>query len=220
VPKETTPKKSPTFKIKSITAKGETTLEFSKLMNFPSNMKELINEQRRKIEAEDDDMPSEIEQILVLKVLPGLDQNQENTQFLWEVTSINNTSIIIKVYFEKPLMISQSTTRDALQVTIGKLQYFTDTDSLQPSKKTATLVRNIKRQVKDSAVTNFTEKAGLSVSGSSKTVFVSNVLLNWWLSGSLNLLWGLVNSLQMVVHLSLTSVSFPANALFFFSYFV
>jgi len=45
-------------------------------------------------------------------------------------------------------------------------------------------------------------------------------VINWLLSVSQSLIWGLINSLQIVVHFPLTSVVYPANAKLFYSYFI
>ena len=51
-----------------------------------------------------------------------------------------------------------------------------------------------------------------AMKGALIAVMISNFALNIALSGSLNLLWGLLNTLQLLSHVPLLKINFPANA--------
>lgn len=53
--------------------------------------------------------------------------------------------------------------------------------------------------------------AGSAETGSKAMVF-SNFLINLALSSSLNLLWSMVNTLQIIVHMPLMNIAMPLNA--------
>ena len=52
---------------------------------------------------------------------------------------------------------------------------------------------------------------------STKTFVFGNIVLQILMAGSLQLLWGMINALQLIVHLPLFQIAFPYNAQFFFS---
>ena len=51
-------------------------------------------------------------------------------------------------------------------------------------------------------------------------VALGNVVASAFMSVSMNLLWGMVNTLQLIIHLPLISVYFPQNCQLFFSFIV
>lgn len=55
-----------------------------------------------------------------------------------------------------------------------------------------------------------------SVQGSSSAVMSTNLVINVALSGSLAMLWGLINSLQIIAHMPLLVIKFPINANVFY----
>ena len=61
-------------------------------------------------------------------------------------------------------------------------------------------------------MTDSLEAAANSIERGAQTVMLGNAVVNIALSGSLNQLWGMINSLQIVVHTPLVDVSFPENA--------
>jgi len=55
------------------------------------------------------------------------------------------------------------------------------------------------------------------MSAGMSSVAMGNMAINIALSSSLNLLWGLVNALQLIVCIPLFNINFPGNAQIFFS---
>ena len=52
------------------------------------------------------------------------------------------------------------------------------------------------------------------------TVLIQNILANLLLGGSLSMLWGLISSIQVIMHTFLFNVSLPQNAQIFCSKFM
>jgi hypothetical protein len=51
-----------------------------------------------------------------------------------------------------------------------------------------------------------------SISSGMNTLVIGNFLLNFALQASLSLMWGMINCLQLFVHLPLLNIQFPPNA--------
>ena len=64
------------------------------------------------------------------------------------------------------------------------------------------------------------EKAGNVASSSMNYMLYGNLGLQVFMSVSMQLLWGMVNTLQLVIHMNMLSVMMPANVQFFFSFIV
>jgi len=64
------------------------------------------------------------------------------------------------------------------------------------------------------------EKAGNAASSSMNYMLYGNLGLQVFMSVSMQLLWGMVNTLQLVIHMNMLSVMMPANVQFFFSFIV
>eukprot|EP00347_Sterkiella_histriomuscorum_P005584 403356052 len=61
---------------------------------------------------------------------------------------------------------------------------------------------------------------GISLSLSIDIFIFSNLLLNLFLSTSLQYLWGMINQIQIITHLPLNNINIPANAKYFFTIFI
>jgi hypothetical protein len=64
------------------------------------------------------------------------------------------------------------------------------------------------------------EKAGSAASSSMNYMLYGNLGLQIFMSVSMQLLWGMVNTLQLVIHMNMLSVMIPANVQFFLSFVV
>ena len=73
------------------------------------------------------------------------------------------------------------------------------------------LSRKIPPQLPDDQLTEALSDATVAFDAVSKTALISNFLMNVLISGSLNLLWGMINSLQILTHFPLINVLMPAN---------
>ena len=62
------------------------------------------------------------------------------------------------------------------------------------------------------ALTAAVAAAGDSLQASSTGILASNAVINIFLQGSLNQVWGMINNLQMIIHAPLINIQFPGNA--------
>lgn len=65
-----------------------------------------------------------------------------------------------------------------------------------------------------------TEALGQVLSITTTTLAVGSFALNLILAASLNYLWGMINTLQLIAHVPLFKLQFPANAAFMYSFIV
>jgi len=54
--------------------------------------------------------------------------------------------------------------------------------------------------------------------GGSKGIVIGTFIANLMMSGSLSLLWGMINALQIISHLPYFNVYMPANAQIFYTF--
>lgn len=57
---------------------------------------------------------------------------------------------------------------------------------------------------------------GDSMKSGMQFIMIGNFALNIFLSASLNYLWGMINTLQIIVKIPLLQISFPSNAFMFY----
>ena len=118
----------------------------------------------------------------------------------------------IQITFEQAEYISSGVNRDKLVMNIGNPIYFFSKDSLQTVAFNSTSETVLPKMMPDSIFTDFFNGLGDSVVGVAKVTLVTSFVLNLVLSGPLQLLWALINSLQIVTHFPLISVMMPSNA--------
>jgi len=209
--------------VKKITYESQVSLEFSTQMNFTDTVMQLINEQqfnRTKTLNLNGTTPVDENLILEVSIVPGLDQSLENIRFHWNISKIDNFTVTVDLYFSSALLISQFGSLDTLVAEIRQPAYFRDTRGSEILPKHRQRVKEIPRQVERSPAITFTKIVATVAINATRVVLASNVVLNWILSYSLNMLWGIISSMQIVVHFPLTSVAYPANASLFNSYFL
>jgi len=137
------------------------------------------------------------------------------------VSSVDEYTITVKLYFERVLQISQSTSQDTLVAVLSQPSLFIDEEhGLEVLEKNTTKSKNIPKQLKPSLAATLIVKVGKLIGEATAYGAMVSLILNWLLSFSLSQLWGMVNSLQIVVHFPLVNVEYPANAKLVFSYFI
>lgn len=60
------------------------------------------------------------------------------------------------------------------------------------------------------------EDVSNSIKQGTQSIMIGNFVMNIILSGSLQFLWGMINTLQLIVHFPLFRLKFPANAQFMY----
>ena len=91
-------------------------------------------------------------------------------------------------------------------------KYFFSKELLSMIGLNTTSEITIPKMMADTAFTWSYEAVSEFAAGMTKASLVSSFLVNFALSGPMSLLWGLVNSLQIVTHFPLISVMMPSNA--------
>ena len=195
--------------MKDITAAGQATIEFTNAMDFPLNLVDLINDQQN---------GNHTEKIMEVRIVPGLDQTLENTNFDWNISSIDTYSMTVAIYFSEPLLISQSG-KDLFVVEIIQRSLFQDKNGLILLEKDAIEEKVIPKQHVNAVAEKLIDITSQVVSYVGGVTLASNGILNWIFKCSLNFVWGMINSMQVVLHFPLTNVVYPANALVVYTYF-
>lgn len=73
----------------------------------------------------------------------------------------------------------------------------------------------------NNAAANAALSSATSTAGAAgNTIVVGNVVVNLFLSGSLSLLWGMINALQIIANIPLLQVMMPANAKSFYTFII
>lgn len=132
--------------------------------------------------------------------------------FAWTWVSFEPTILTLQLSFENPVWVSKGFSFDQLVVSISESdgnQYLRDTEGLAIGR--TSLKEYVPLQLKLDAATASLESASKSAGAASQVVVIANLVMNVLLSGSLVMLWGLVNTLQVIVHLPMLRTTFPAN---------
>ena len=72
--------------------------------------------------------------------------------------------------------------------------------------------KDLPPQVIPGTLTDAVAAAGDSLQTTSTTFLAGNAVMNIFLQGSLNQVWGMINNLQIVIHAPLIQIQFPGNA--------
>ena len=140
--------------------------------------------------------------------------------FEWQVKDFGTRKMTIFVEFEYPERISDDYQgKDILSVKVIDPTKFLSADSLLTVEKETTTERDLPVQYSASKEEEIKkmEAQAEQIKNSSSVVMGGSFALNIVLAGSLSLLWGLINSLQLVTHFPLTNITFPMNAKTYFS---
>ena len=139
--------------------------------------------------------------------------------YSWWVASFTESYVIIQLDFKDSLYVSSSGKRsyEKVQVKSKEINFFTSSTSFKPIKQEQPLRSDIPPQLSSNqAANNALELATSSAQSASKTVAVGAFVINLVLSASLQLLWGMINALQIIGNLPLFNLYIPASAQVFF----
>ncbi|TNV85548.1 hypothetical protein FGO68_gene9769 [Halteria grandinella] len=142
-----------------------------------------------------------------------------NKQFTWKCTKMMESSFMIQIRFQDVLDLSE---KDFVSIKFKEPEKFYATAQSQVRVK---LQKNFKiemfvpaqQQIEDNEMIG---RIGQQTSLGLKSFLYANFGMNLIMAASLQLLWGLINSLQLVVRTPLMGMKFPSNAKSFFSSFV
>ena len=134
-------------------------------------------------------------------------------KFNWKVaaTNTNDSSFNITLNFTNPHELSATSQPEFVQVKFNYPEYF---QSLAGNPLTTNrAVKRIPKQWANSFLWGKLEKVTSSARKVGASLVSGSVALNYLLSASLALIWGLINSMQTMTVLPLTEVTYPKNAL-------
>lgn len=118
--------------------------------------------------------------------------------------SLNSRELVIQFDFESPMTI---TSEDEIEISLG----FNEIDK-GFNQRTSIARRSMQKQLSRGASENL-ELMASTASGA--TVVLTSVVTvgQTILSGSLSQVWGMINGLQIMVHLPTMNVDFPVNVM-------
>ena len=129
----------------------------------------------------------------------------------WSIRSISNTDIEIQLKFAKPIDVSQGSEKDMLLVYLN-FGGFRDKQGLS-MPEFEFLQKKLPTQFESEDELAAMQAAGEVQSGSAASFMSTNFMLNIGLSQSLNSLWSMLNTAQIVVLMPLfADLKMPTNA--------
>ncbi|TNV87552.1 hypothetical protein FGO68_gene2096 [Halteria grandinella] len=191
--------------IKSISSNGEVVIGF----NFPLVIPEDISQI---------DMNS-----LLCILIPGDSiDGGSNTILQWNMINFQERSITIKLNFTNPIGVSNSYERDKLEIKFNANSNILKEATTQKQVRiTNRLVKDIPRQLDDEDIaTLLLQRQSQSIKAGATAFVMSNMVLNVVLASSLQYLWGMINVMQLIVHMPLMNLVFPANAVLFYNFII
>ena len=130
--------------------------------------------------------------VTLIQIL-GIPGETDDLGLEWTIEEASGSELSFKLFFTKPLKISQGDDVDYVFVLLN-LDQFKDVDG--NSLGTNTLVRVLlPRMVEEGQATETLKSTGATAGSSSKVTVIANFIMNIFMSASLNQLWGMINGL-------------------------
>ena len=117
----------------------------------------------------------------------------------------------LQIDFEFPVFISASKERDILSLTVIEGNIFKSAQTHLTIEDLIEMKKTLPTQLPDNKATDVLDKGAKAVHSVTTTAIISNFVINILISGSLNLLWGMINCLQIISYFPLINVLVPAN---------
>jgi len=134
----------------------------------------------------------------------------EDAIFSWDVESMDESSLTIALNYTQPLLVSASQTQDVLYVTVvnPSLLVTAEGEQIEAGSQFKT---KVPPQVAAGDAAALTAAAD-AIKDVMQSLAFANVGINIFMATSLQLIWKMLASLQLIVHLPMLAVQFPANA--------
>ncbi|TNV85993.1 hypothetical protein FGO68_gene6892 [Halteria grandinella] len=161
----------------------------------------------------------DIKDLLEIHISPN--PNSNDRDYTWSCEQILESSFVIRVLFKDVLDL---TDRDRLRISFKNASGFY-LNSNNSAYLRVRLAKNFQidkyvpsqKQFEDNAnINRIGNQAGIGL----KSILYANFGMNLIMAASMQLLWGLINSLQLVVRTPLMGMNFPSHTKAFFSTFV
>ena len=180
-------------------------------------------------------------EIMTVEVEPGFFSNVDDLNFTWNMTEATNTSMKIRLYFEKPLLVSSGMQPDFLKVKLWdtrEMRYFkpevgpdqkqlglamlkTDlesdmiTQTFETVKPGATDLEQLASMMPWEVDQEYFEQLANVFIIVATVVIVENFLFNTLMLASLTLIWSMINQMQIILHFPLIDLPYPPNIIIF-----
>jgi len=150
--------------------------------------------------------------LLALKVIqaPESDISADNLIFTWEIVNVTDEYMEIKLKFKATEYVSAATTDKLSVVFLRGSEFSTGNTTVSDMKE---IRKKLKKQLSLSATVEIFLDVSEVTGTASKATAIGAWVLTLFMSTSFQLLWSLVNTFQMIVHLPLINVNTPVNAL-------
>ncbi len=79
------------------------------------------------------------------------------------------------------------------------------------------MTREIPKQLVEGPLTKFLQDYSIGLKASLQSLTYGTLALNFILTASLSMLWGMINTVQLIIYIPLYNLMFPANAILFYS---
>eukprot|EP00347_Sterkiella_histriomuscorum_P003985 403362188 len=177
------------FKVDKITPLGQMTLKFENKLNL-TNMTELKIQLKKALQIGFDD--------------PSI-------EFDWDFTSIGSQEIKIQLNFKNPIQISQSSRGSQLQISLLQPGLFINTQTNSSAIIYSRMPPQLPSQDKGLML-----KMTAFFNTTLQSILITQVGVQIVISQSLQVLWGFVNTQQIISHIPLLDLGIPANLYYFF----
>ena len=186
-------------KISEITETGKLVLQFSESLLQISNLTAINST------------------VLDVEIVSGEDGSLVDYGYTWEASEMEEDFFHIKLVFDDPFSVStSSSSKDQLKLTFMQRWVFNGSVNSNTIYKGKSLSTEIPPQVSE-GLFNSLNALGSSSSSSIQSLMMGNFFLNILMSSSMSALWGMINALQILIHLPIFSIPIPLNAQIFCS---
>ena len=155
--------------------------------------------------------------VLDVEIASGEDGSLVDYGYTWEASEMEEDFFHIKLVFDDPFSVStSSSSKDQLKLTFMQRWVFNGSVNTNTIYKGKSLSTEIPPQVSE-GLFNSLNALGSSSSSSIQSLMMGNFFLNILMSSSMSALWGMINALQILIHLPIFSIPIPLYAQIFCS---
>ena len=199
----------PDVSILSVSGSGVVRLKFSEPMINPPL--ELIRNATVQDQSSKTVFPA-----LLLKIKAGAYSKDLNLSMSYNITSYALKTLDVAIVFDNPLQVSSMADPDQVVLEFVGNQFFFDKfgSTISAGK---TLSAKLPKQM-NSKTASTIQTVTVVMKQATNTLMAGNLALNIILSASLQQLWSMINTQQIIVLMPLFKIDMPANAQMFFGF--
>lgn len=199
----------PEARLGDIANDGTLIISFTEDMNWSDDLLSILKEsqQGRRLSSEDGEQPTPSVSVV------GLSAVDMEVPILksWSIRYLNPKEMKINLDFIKPVEVSQGDEPDVLIVLFEHFNVFRGGNGL-PLEDDILLRVLIPRQFPSASEVMMVGNLSESTDTAIKTILASSLLVNVLMLSSMELMWGVINGIQLMAYMPLFFVKVPANA--------